>query len=287
MNSFLEDKIEPSKVKKHFLNNNSVFLDDVINNLKLFTRKNEGDGRNFRNSLRSALNYSSKKGYVLSAPEIIFLKTFTPYDIFWDNFFTAFSEEIVWKDNGTFYEEGTPIVVVTHGTGLFLNNKFSNYKSEDFTYNGFFRYSEEDFYSLLEGQVDGKKIPLYSIDVFKKGIIYLPREYGVVMPLESAINSPMSFYDKNVFVKDPLVIARAGNPFYLSLLYDKASKFDDEVKNNHRYTEDLDLTFPTSLPVTIDINNVVFSAGTIDEDNKLDAQYVAFVKNDENEEKEQ
>ena len=285
MSSFLEDKIESSKVKKPFLNNNSIFLDDIVNNLKLFLRRNEGDGRNFRNSLRSALKYSSKKGYVLSAPEIIFLKTFTSYDVFWKNFFTAFSEEVVWKDNGTFYEEGTPIVVVTHGTGLFLNKKFSNHESEDFTYNGFLKYSEEDFYSLLKGEVDGEKIPLYSIDVFKKGILYLPREYGVVLPLEIAVNSPMSFYDKTVFVKDPLIIARAGNPFYLDLLYDKAIKFAKEVKNNHGY-EDLDLTFPIGLPLTIDKENAVFTTGTIVGDNNLNAQYAAFVKNDENEEKE-
>ena len=268
-----------------------LFLEDIINKTESFPV--DSDSSRFSNMLVS-FEKALKYGYVLSAPEILLLKMYSNNRALWSEQFTALSEEIVGIDNGTFYEEGTPIVVVLHGTELFLdvakNFGKENVVIVDDMYVSL-KYPDEIFYSLLEGKVLDEKIPLYKIEDFKKGVLYLPRKYGVVMSLEEASKSMDAFetiYNYEVLADNFLMIARSGgilNKYIRTQDYESLiSKFvldKNKVENFfpqyigqiNPYYASLDLTFPFGLPLMVGDYSCLFFTPV-----GVDANYISVKK---------
>ena len=85
------------------------------------------------------------------------------------------------------------------------------------------KISEIEASNVLRGRLpDGREIPVYPFDEFKRGIADLPMRYAVVLDFELAKQSKSGYENFEVLKDDPNLIVRAGGVEPLAAYLDKA-----------------------------------------------------------------
>lgn len=188
-------------------------------------------------ALRQAKAYAGKEGYVISLPELFAarVKAYFSNEI-WNNWFTTASEEIVVKPS-----EGKPVVLFVHGGGVLTGDPERIEKcyrsdgygmtSDEGTFRGAARLTWREASDLLSGRLpDGTGFPVYSFDVFKKGIPQLPRRYGIVLDFALAKQTKSGYETFEVLAEDPVFICRAGG-------LEAAKAYLEKAKSRHNTTK--------------------------------------------------
>ena len=169
------------------------------------------------NSLKRALEYAGKEGFVASMPQLLHARTHADYDnIIWNTWFTSYSEESVVTT-----PQGNHVIVAVHGGGIFASPERyervyrasvdrSNVDGFTGQYSG--KITRQEAYDVLEGRLpDGTEIPVYPYEEFKQGIHDLPPiRYGVIIDYELARQSLRGYEEFGVLKDDPNMIVRAG-----------------------------------------------------------------------------
>ena len=179
-------------------------------------------------ALRRALIYAGDDGFVASLPQLLRARVGAPYDnIIWNTWFTANSEECVARTS-----QGKWVFMAVHGGGIFasperirtLYHASVDRKSER-GFTGLFagKISERENRDIVDGRLpDGREIPVYPYDEFKRGIAELPRHYGVVMDLDVARSASTGYAPFDDLKDDPMMIVRAGGLEQASTYLDQA-----------------------------------------------------------------
>ncbi len=135
---------------------------------------------------------------------------------------TALSEEDYGIDRrGKILYRGQRIVIVIHGGGILTHESIrQEYRAGQ---NEFFaKLSDEEFDGLLDGILpSGEKIRLYSTDDIRGGIPNPFGRFAVWLPYEIAIEGSENLAEED-FIKNDLVVARAGTLEYLGDYFRKA-----------------------------------------------------------------
>lgn len=180
------------------------------------------------NALRMALLYAGDDGFVASMPQLLHARTHASFDsIIWNTWFTSNTEESVAKT-----PQGNRVVVVVHGGGIFASpDRFERSlyadldRSNSVGITGQYaaKITKPEAHDILEGKLpDGKEIPLFSFDEFKRGVVGLPMRYGIILDFEMAKKSTNGYETFDVLRDEPNMIARAGGVEPLAAYLDKA-----------------------------------------------------------------
>ena len=190
-------------------------------------------------AFRRALEYAGDDGFVASMPQLLHARANAPYDnIIWNTWFTANSEE-----NVVTTKQGNHVVVTVHGGGIFasperfersLRADLSRFNSEGLTGQYADKITEQEARDVLEGKLpDGSEIPVYPFAEFKRGVVDLPRRYGVVLDFEVAKKGKRGYVSFDVLKDDPNMIVRAGGVEPLAAYLDKAqARHNTELMGN-------------------------------------------------------
>lgn len=218
----------------------SVFsIDDLVNRGKTHYHDN------LHRALRAAERYA-KSGIVASMPYLIAGKATADKDNYlWEDWFTALTEEDVGVDKkGSFVKKDKAVLVIVHGGGILTPNKIKKAYDEELTGQNAAKFTEEEFDDLLEGKLpNGESIKLYSFTDFEKGTPDPFGRYGVVINYQTAKNTKSGYYKKKAFMKNQVVIARAGGLEHLDTYFEKAKGANGEVANCHPF-KDIDSSQP-------------------------------------------
>jgi len=179
-------------------------------------------------ALRSALRYASDDGFVASMPQLLHARVSAPYDnIIWNTWFTSNSEESVVTTPA-----GNQVIVAVHGGGIFadpsrlersLRADLSRSNSEGLTGQYAAKISSVEAHNVLNGRLpDGRDIPVYAFEEFRRGVTGLPMHYAVVLDFETAKKSKSGYESFQVLQDDPNMIVRAGGVEPLLAYLDKA-----------------------------------------------------------------
>ncbi len=195
-------------------------------------------------ALRRALRYAGDDGFVASMPQLLHARTNASYDnIIWNTWFTANSEESVVTT-----PQGNRVVVAVHGGGIFasperfersLRADLGRSNSEGLTGQYAAKISETEARDVLRGHLaDGREIPVYPFDEFKRGVADLPMRYAVVLDFEMAKKSKSGYESFKVLKDEPNMIVRAGGVEPLAKYLDKArARHNTKVMGNwHPYS---------------------------------------------------
>ena len=204
-------------------------------------------------ALRKAEVYAGSSGIVVNLLEFIAAKAKADKSHpFWNDWYTVQTEEDIGIDKtGKFYTRRTPILVVMHGGGILIPERIEAAYTIGLL-DGSAKFQENEFEDLLKGNIYGKSFPLYRIEEVKKGISNLPHQFGVVMPYEMAQRTTSGFHQKDPFLKNPLVLARAASSLdHLENYYEKAKALDNDLGNWHPF-ENRDASVPQGRVLFVD-----------------------------------
>lgn len=196
-------------------------------------------------ALFMALEYAGEEGFVASLPQLLKARTKADYDnIIWKTWYTSNSEE-----NQLITPQGNEVIVTVHGGGIFASPErfrklfHSNVNRDCKTgFTGLFsgKITEQEASDVLLGKMpDGAEIPIYDYAEFKKGVVNLPRRYGVVMDYDLAKRSVSGYEAFDELKDDPLMIVRAGGVEAAETYLDKAKAFNNVgvMGSLHLYNE--------------------------------------------------
>jgi hypothetical protein len=95
---------------------------------------------------------------------------------------------------------------------------------------------------LLDGRLpDGREIPVFAFDEFKRGIANLPRHYAVVLDFEIAKKCKNGYQAFDELKDDPLMILRAGGVEAAASYLDKARERSNlEILGNWHIFPEID-----------------------------------------------
>ncbi|MGE0793307.1 MAG: hypothetical protein AB7V77_03975 [Candidatus Woesearchaeota archaeon] len=193
-------------------------------------------------ALEKAYKKMNEKDIIATMPYLIAGKAEADKNNYlWQNWFSCLSEENVGIDTkGNFVKKGNSVVITVHGKGLLTTNPDRIFRAytAGLTPQNSARYSQNEFEELLNGEIRGNKIQIYTIDDVLKGNIKNPFErYAVVLDFEKTKITNSGQHEKNDFMNNPLVLARAGTIEYLEDYFDKAKDLNGTVGNYHRLSE--------------------------------------------------
>jgi hypothetical protein len=230
------------------LNKNIYFnfsIEDLINNeITPIYSDEKRNGKYVGNAvaLEKAYKEMNEGDILATMPHLIAGKSEADKDNYlWQDWFTALSEENVGIDTkGNFVKKGNSVVITVHGKGLLTTNPDRIFRAytDGLTPQNSARYSQNEFEELLNGEIRGNKIQIYTLDDVLKGNIKNPFErYAVVLDFEVAKKTKSGYHNKIEFMKNPLVLARAGTSEYLDEYFDKAKDSNGTLGNHHRLAE--------------------------------------------------
>ena len=188
-------------------------------------------------ALQQALDFAGPSGYVATMPELIAAKVKADKSHnFWQNWHTVHTEENIGIDSkGRFYTANEPVLILVNGGGILTPTRIKQ-AYEKGLISGSAKYKPEEFDNLLDGKLpDGTSIELYNFEDIKKGVSNLPHKFGVVMPYSMAQNTESGYHQKEEFMANPLVIARAGGVENLESYYEKAKHSDGDLGCYHPF----------------------------------------------------
>ena len=183
-------------------------------------------------ALRRALIYAGDDGFIASLPQLLHARVGASYDnIIWNTWFTANSEECVART-----PQGNWVFMAVHGGGIFASPErirtlyhASVDRRSERGFTGLFagKISERENRDIVDGRLpDGRQIPVYPYDEFKRGIAELPQHYGVVMDFEVAKSASTGYAPFDRLKDDPLMVVRAGGFEQATTYLDKARARD-------------------------------------------------------------
>lgn len=216
----------------------------------------------FPTALRRALEYAGEHGFVASLPDLLRARARAPYDnIVWNTWFTSHSEECVLTTLG-----GSPVVVAIHGGGVLgtperfersLNADMDHRNEEGLTGDGAAKVTRREARDVLEGRLpDGTEVPVYPFSEFRRGIVDLPRRYGVVLDFELARRTEKGFTPFEVLREEPNFIVRAGGVEAAAAYLDRfQARHDTKLMGNFHPFNHIDPDQPQT--------RVIFLAGNL------------------------
>ncbi|MCF7859200.1 MAG: hypothetical protein K9N07_07745 [Candidatus Cloacimonetes bacterium] len=215
-----------------------VNIDDILKGKTFFSeKKKDGNYIGLAVALGEALDYVGTDGYVATMPELISakLKAEKSHD-FWQKWYAVHTEENIGIDQkGRFYSANEPVLVVVNGGGILTPDRIMKAYGEGLISNSA-RYENQEFDNLLDGKLaDGSQIELFSFEQIKDGVSGLPHRFGVVMPYSIAQGTKSGYHQKKDFMKNPLVIARAGGLENLESYYEMAKASDGDLGCYHPF----------------------------------------------------
>ena len=185
-------------------------------------------------SLENCLKWAGdNNGIVATMPFLIAgLSIAKPDNYLRWRFHTAYSEEFSGIDTEGIYSKGKSIVVVQHGIELLLPDRIRKAYNEGLTAQNAARLQADEWKKLLTA-----KNPFYTVEDVKKGKVKNPfGSYRVVLDFETAKATSSDFQEKQAFMTNDLVIARAGTLEYLEKYFDNIQS-NNKVGNRHRLGE--------------------------------------------------
>ena len=225
-----ESEQPPKDPPRDPIRNNKFSIDSILKGTTFYDAK-------MPIALRRAEEHAGSSGIVVNLPEFIAAKAKADKNhAFWNDWYTVQTEEDIGIDiTGKFYTRGTPILVVMHGGGILLPERIEAAHTMGLL-NGSAKFQENEFEDLLKGNIYGKSFPLYRIAEVKKGVSNLPHQFGVVMPYKIAQRTNSGYHQKDPFLKNPLVLARAASSLdHLENYYEKAKASDNNLGNWHPF----------------------------------------------------
>ncbi|MDD3175265.1 MAG: hypothetical protein PHU51_02200 [Candidatus Nanoarchaeia archaeon] len=234
----IQSTLPLSKQFKYF----KFSVDDLINQQNIFYSNKQRNNKHIGNAvaLEEAYTQLGDEGIIASMPYLIAGKAESEKDNYlWQDWFTALSEENVGIDTkGNFVKKGKPVVITVHGGGILTPERIFQAYGDGLTSQNSAKYTNEEFEQLLNGKINGESIEIYSIDDVMKGNIKNPfGKYAIVLDFDVAKNTKSDYFDKKDFMKNPLVLARAGTLEYLDVYFEKAKHSDGTVGNSHRLND--------------------------------------------------
>ena|SRR3989338_2309570 len=223
----------------------TVSIDALVNNGRMFySAEQDADGRHIgvAVALQDALNEKGSDGIVATMPYFIAGKAQADASNYlWKNWFTAVTEENIGIDKtGQFVKAGSPIVIIVHGGGILTPDRIRQAYDEGLTEQNAAKYTEEEFDSLLKGQLPAAgSIRIYTVADVSRGNIPDPfGTYGVALDFEKSKATESGFLKKKKFLENPLVLARAGTLEYLDAYFEKAQHPSNHTLGNwHQFGE--------------------------------------------------
>jgi hypothetical protein len=190
-------------------------------------------------ALKQALDFATVGGIVVTMPELIAakVKAVKTHD-FWKNWYSVQTEENIGLDKkGRFYSKKDPVLVIVNGGGILTPDRIDKaYTDKDGMIDGSAKYVGKEFDNLLDGELpDNTSIQIYRFDEIKKGIKSLPHKFGVVMPYSLAQGTISGYHQKDSFINNPLVIARAGGIENIEKYYDLAKSEEGNLGSYHPF----------------------------------------------------
>jgi hypothetical protein len=216
-------------------------IDDLINRGNDEFYSNDKDANNryigVPISLQKTLDYVGQDGVVASMPYLIGgMSVAQSGNYLRQRWHTALTEENAGIDTKGILRRGKPIVIAVHGGGILTPERIKKAYNEGLTPQNAAKFTESEWSDLLEGKLpDGEGIQIYNVDDVKNGRISEPfGRYGVVLDLEDAKAISSGYHNKNDFMKNPLVLARAGTLEHLEKYFDNIQS-GNLVGNWHRF----------------------------------------------------
>jgi hypothetical protein len=253
--------INPHRTNPNF----SFSIDDLINrgNDDFYSDDKDANDRyiGVPISLQKTLDYVGQDGVVASMPYLIGGMSVAPSNNFLrQRWHTALTEENAGIDTKGILRRGKPIVIAVHGGGILTPERIKKAYNEGLTPQNAAKFTESEWSDLLEGKLpDGESIQIYSVDDVKNGRISEPfGRYGVVLDLEDAKATSSGYQNKNDFMKNQLVLARAGTLEHLETYFDNIQS-GNSVSNWHRFGE-IDPATPQGR--VLFLNNVNYGLGS-------------------------
>ncbi len=233
-------------------------INDLVNHNRTFfsdERSKDGNSIGIAVALEEAL-HQTPQGVVASLPYLIAGIAHAPADhSLRTDWHTAYSEENVGIDKkGLHVKKNTPVVLTVHSGGLLTPARIYKalLRKEGITPFGAAHYSDEEFDNLLEGKLPtGEKIKIHTLDDIKKEKITNPfGTYAIIQDFATAQKTESGWYRKKQFLKNPLVLARAGTQTFLEKYFD-TTHISGTVGNWHRLQE-IDPTIPQGRVLFVD-----------------------------------
>ena len=145
---------------------------------------------------------------------------------------TAYSEEFSGIDTEGVYKKGKPVVIVQHGIELLLPDRIRKAYNDGLTSQNGAKLTPDEWKKVLQA-----KNPLYTVQDVREGKVKNPFGcYRVVLGFDEAKATSSGYQDKDTFVNNDLVIARAGTLEYIEPYFDNIQS-GDTVCNGHRFGE--------------------------------------------------
>jgi len=190
---------------------------------------------------RDATNDAYPNGLIASLPELVEMQVTVGKDSNeLTNSFLTSSEELIGIDtNGLFTRKNGPLAVVFHGAGLVTPDRMI------ITSDSLARFSQREFDELLYDGLEQKegKIPIYTLNTIRHIKILTPR-FGVAVPYDIGKIKHSGPIVHSAFMKNPLVIARAGGREFLERYFEKNKIQPDNTVINEHFLEIEDFRSP-------------------------------------------
>ncbi len=188
-------------------------------------------------ALEEAEQTIGSEGVIASLPFFLAAKSVADkgsHDV-WKRWYSVQSEENV----GISPYTGGRVVIVVHGGGILTSQRIFQAYKEGLTPQRAAKYTEKEFSDLWYGNLpNGEKIPMYVMQDLEQGNISDPfGHYGVIVDFDQVKATTSGYHTKEDFMKNPLVLARAGTLEYLEAYFDKAKYSKGKVGNWHRFAE--------------------------------------------------
>ena len=195
-------------------------------------------------SLRTALKWSLEHdGVVATMPFLIAGLSIADLNNYLrKEWHTTRTEEYSGIDiDGVLGSAGEPVVVTLHGGGILTPGRILKAINEGVTPKGNAVLTSEEFNQVLRGSVLPEKykpFPFYTVDDVKNDKVSSPfGRYAVWLPLDMAESTQVGPNNKKEFMKNNLVLARAGTPRYIEQYFDNVQAESLLVCNYHRFKE--------------------------------------------------
>jgi hypothetical protein len=239
-------------------------VEDLINRGKVIDRNIEGSPRvlnalhNLPDGLEEAMNYAGPNGVVASLPYLIAGKSVSAEDGYlMESWNSALSEEHIGTDRkGRFVKAGSPVTIVVHGGGILTPDRIRDALADSFVETLAPFKTSKEFDDLLEGRISDGIIPIYSVDDVYNGRIPNPFGRYAVFVDPTHVDPDVRFINnKEHFMKDPLVLARAGTEEYLQGYFDKVTWVVPGVCISHMPRRDEHIAEPYSSILAIEFDS--------------------------------
>ena len=186
-------------------------------------------------SLERALEWAGKNtGIVATLPLLIAgLSVAHANNYLRQRWHTAYSEEVSGIDTEGVYSKGKPIVIVQHVIQTLLPDRIRKAYNEGLAPQNGARLTPEEWKNVLNANN-----PIYTVEDVKKGKVKNPfGNYRIVLGFDKAKATSSSYQEKQVFMGNDLIIARAGTLEYLEAYFENIKRSDGTVGNRQRFTE--------------------------------------------------